>query len=98
MRDPEMNDVTTRVLLVIVLVGDLLVGVWAAIAPQSFYDSFPGGGHAWVSADGPYNEHLVRDVGTLYLALAAVMVAALVRPTRYLVAVVAGASLIAGFP
>jgi hypothetical protein len=46
-----------------------LVGGWAEFAPRSFYDSFPGFGHHWVSAAGPYDEHLVRDVGGLYLAL-----------------------------
>lgn len=49
----------------------LYVGGWAAGAPQSFYDSFPGLGLIWISIDGPYNEHLVRDVGALYLGLAA---------------------------
>ena len=98
MRDPKMDDVGTRLLLVIMLVGNLFVGLWAAFAPRSFYVSFPGGGRAWVSVDGPYNEHLVRDVGTLYLALAAITIAALVRPTRYLVAVVAGSSLVAFLP
>ncbi len=56
------------------------VGLWAAAAPRSFYDSFPGLGHIWVAVDGPYNEHLIRDVGALYLALvAAGLVAAWVR-------------------
>lgn len=46
-------------------------GLWAVAAPQSFYDSFPGGGRQWVAVDGPFNEHLLRDVGALFLALAA---------------------------
>ena len=45
----------------------VLVGVWATLSPRGFYDDFPGGGHSWVSAVGPYDEHLVRDVGALYL-------------------------------
>ena len=53
-----------------------LVGFWAGFAPRSFYSDFPGGGRHWISADGPYNEHLVRDVGELSLALLAVLVAA----------------------
>ncbi len=53
-----------------------LVGFWAAFAPRSFYTDFPGGGRHWISADGPFNEHLVRDVGELSLALLAVLVAA----------------------
>lgn len=49
----------------------LYVGPWAAFAPRSFYDAFPGLHQVWVGVDGPFNEHLVRDVGGLYLALAA---------------------------
>jgi hypothetical protein len=44
-----------------------LVGIWATVSPRGFYDQFPGGGHHWVSAVGAYDEHLVRDVGALYL-------------------------------
>ena len=89
-----MRDTTTRVLLVIVGAGNALVGLWASLAPHSFYDSFPGSGRHWVSVDGPFNEHLVRDVGTLNLALAAIAVAALLRPLHYLVLVFAGAELL----
>ena len=49
-----------------------LVGAWAAVIPQSFYDSFPGFGLMWISIDGPFNEHLIRDVGALYLAIGAI--------------------------
>jgi hypothetical protein len=93
-----MRDTTARVLLALIFVNYALVGLWAAIAPQSFYDDFPGLGRHWVSVDGPYNEHLVRDVGTLNLALAAIAIAALLRPGRYLVQVLAGASLINAAP
>lgn len=48
---------------------NLPVGLQASFAPRSFFDDFPLG-RGWISADGaPYNEHLVRDVGVLYLAL-----------------------------
>ena len=53
----------------------LEVGIWAQFAPRSFYDDFPGLGRAWVRVDGPFNEHLVRDVGGLNLALAAAVLA-----------------------
>ena len=53
------------------------VGGWASLAPRSFYDSFPGFNRMWVGGDGPYNEHLIRDVGGLYLALAITGVLAL---------------------
>jgi hypothetical protein len=37
--------------------------------PHSFFTSFPGLGQAWVAPLGSFNEHLVRDVGGLYVAL-----------------------------
>ena len=45
------------------------VGIWATLWPHSFFTTFPGLGQAWVAPLGPFNEHLVRDVGGLYLAL-----------------------------
>src|SRR3954453_10113752 len=93
-----MHDRVTRVLLAIMVAGGALVGFWAALAPRSFFDDFPGGGRHWVLVDGPFNEHLVRDVGTLNLALMALALAALVRPGRYLVQVAAGATLVNSLP
>jgi hypothetical protein len=55
-----------------------LVGIWATAAPHSWYTTFPGFGHHWVAQAGPYDEHLVRDVGGLYLALLVVTVCCLI--------------------
>jgi hypothetical protein len=93
-----MRDTTTRVLLIVIAAGNALVGFWASVAPRSFFDEFPGAGRHWVAVDGPFNEHLVRDVGVLNLALMAVVIAALVRPARYLLQVVGGAELIYSLP
>ncbi len=49
------------------------VGLWATLAPRSFYSSFPGAGHDWVALLPPYNEHLVRDVGALNLGFAVLL-------------------------
>lgn len=54
------------------------VGVWAFFFPQEFYDSFPGALGSWVSVDGPFNEHLIRDVGAMYLALGGASVGSLI--------------------
>ncbi|HZI45614.1 MAG TPA: hypothetical protein VFD53_10360 [Ilumatobacter sp.] len=44
-------------------------GLQATFAPRSFFDEFPLG-RGWISAgDASYDEHLVRDVGALFLAL-----------------------------
>ena len=86
-----MGERFARLLLVLLIVQGLPVGLWAAIAPRSFYDDFPGGGRAWVAADGPYNEHLVRDFGSLYLGLTAVtLVALLLMSWALIVAAAAG--------
>ena len=65
-----------RVGLVILAAMQVLVGAWALAAPRAFYDGFPLPGHAWVALLPPYNEHLVRDVGALNLALTVVLGAA----------------------
>jgi hypothetical protein len=50
----------------------LPVAIQAAFAPRSFFDDFPLG-RGWISAgDAVYDEHLVRDVGALFLALVVV--------------------------
>jgi hypothetical protein len=54
------------------------VGGWAYFSPRTFYDWFPGVLGSWVSVDGPFNEHLIRDVGGMYLALGATSVAGLI--------------------
>ncbi len=93
-----MLDRWDRVLLVIVAVSSGLLGVWAAFSPRSFYTDFPGFGHHWVIADGPYNEHLIRDVGDANLGLAFVAVVAVVRRSATLALVAAGAAAIAWMP
>lgn len=69
-----MNTIARKIVLALTALVGSYVGVWAAVLPQSFYDSFPGFGFMWVSVDGPFNEHLIRDVGALYLAIAAIAV------------------------
>ena len=87
-----------RIALGYLTLNALVLGFWAVLAPQSFYDSFPGLGRSWVSADGPYNEHLIRDVGALNLALAVLLVAAAFWLSRHLVLTAAIASLAWGIP
>ena len=79
--------VVARVGLGILAALEAMVGMWALLAPMSFYRSFPVPGHAWVSLLPPYNEHLTRDVGELSLALAVLLVAAAVTGQRLLSAV-----------
>ena len=55
--------------LLLIAVFMLPVGIQAALFPRSFFEDFPLD-RGWVAAaGGAYNEHLVRDVGVLFLAL-----------------------------
>jgi hypothetical protein len=47
----------------------ITIGLTAALAPHTFYEDFPFVTH-WVELLPPYNEHLVTDVGGLYLGFA----------------------------
>lgn len=56
------------------------VGLQATLLPRSFFEDFPLG-RGWVAAtEGAYNEHLVRDVGVLFVSL--VLAAAWTAKTR----------------
>ncbi|MDQ3737735.1 MAG: hypothetical protein M3337_01025 [Actinomycetota bacterium] len=87
-----------RVALAVIAFGSLLVGAWAQVFPRSFYDDFPGFGRVWVAIDGPYNEHLVRDIGGLNLGLALLAVVALVTGSLLLARVAGAAALVYGVP
>src|SRR3954452_892233 len=76
-----------RAALGVLILSQGALALWALLAPRAFYDDFPGAGRSWVSPLGPYDEHLVRDVGALSLALPVVLVAALVSLDRRLVLV-----------
>ena len=87
-----------RIALGYLALVSLEIGLWAQFAPQSFFDDFPGLGRAWVNVDGPYNEHLVRDIGGLNLALAAVLIVALITLSRPTIIAASLASLLYGVP
>lgn len=87
-----------RIALAVIAAGGAVVGVWAQAFPRSFYDDFPGAGRVWVAVDGPFNEHLVRDVGGLNLALAFVAVVALVTGSLIAARAAGGGALIYGVP
>ena len=92
------STVVVRIGLAVLAVSGAVLGVWAGFAPRSFYDDFPGFGRSWVSVDGPYNEHLVRDVGWLNLALTVITVWAAVTLARQLVLAVLVGWLVADLP
>ncbi len=67
-----------RVLLLVLALPQLATGALALLAPRTFYDDFPGAGRRWVATLGPYDEHLVRDVGAGLLALSVLVIIAAV--------------------
>src|SRR3954471_19600640 len=73
-----------RAALAVLILSQGTLALWALLAPRAFYDDFPGGGRSWVSPLGPYDEHLVRDVGALSLALTVVLGCAAIWPDRRL--------------
>jgi hypothetical protein len=88
----------TLIALGYLVLVSIVIGVWAQFAPRSFYDNFPGLGRHWVQGDGPYNEHLVRDVGGLNLGLAIVLIAAMITLSRPMIIAACAASLAYGIP
>lgn len=65
MRSPR----SARLALGLLFLSAAVIGLTAALAPRAFYDDFPFVAH-WVDLLPPYNEHLVTDVGGLYLGFA----------------------------
>ena len=66
-----------RLGLAIVLAPPLIVtGLWAVLAPEHWYEQFPGLGPHLVAAEPPYNAHLVTDAGAGFLAIGAALLAA----------------------
>jgi hypothetical protein len=86
---------TGRVALAVLAAAQAEIGIWGLIAPHSFYTRFPGVGHHWVSAIGPYDEHLVRDYAALELGFAVLLICAVIWFERRLV-LATGAAFLAG--
>jgi hypothetical protein len=60
---------SARIALILLFLATLTIGVTATAFPRTFYGDFPFLRH-WVDLLPPYNEHLVTDVGGLYLGFA----------------------------
>jgi hypothetical protein len=88
----------TRIGLLILAFQGLLSGIWATASPRGYFNDFPGFGLSWVSPDGPFNEHLMRDYGALNLALGIVALCAAIWLTRALVVTAAVAWIVYSIP
>ena len=65
-----------RIALVALGLPNAAAGLWAVLAPDSWYESFPGWDPRLVAAEPPYNQHLVTDAGAGLLASGFVLLAA----------------------
>lgn len=87
-----------RFLLFALGIPQALIGLWALFLPSSFYDDFPAGTDGWVNVLGPFDEHLVTDVGALFVALGFLLCFAAVSLRRGTVIAAAVAWLIFSVP
>jgi hypothetical protein len=77
-----MSTITTpvatwvRIALVALGLPNAGAGLWAVVAPTSWYEDFPGWDPRLVAAEPPYNEHLITDAGAGLLASGLVLLAA----------------------
>lgn len=94
---PASRRIVFRVWIAALALVQTLDGLYALLAPRSFFDDFPAG-RGWVEALPAYNEHLVRDVGALFLATAVFLAAAAFYLERRLVAVALVAFLVFSLP
>jgi hypothetical protein len=75
--DPLPHAGALRAGLVSLGVPQLALGIWALISPTGFYGTFPVvAGQHWLPAYGPYDSHLVTDVGSTFLAIGLLMLLA----------------------
>lgn len=71
--NPTIAERRMRAALLVLGAGHLALGLWQALSPGTFFRAF--------AAFGPRNDHYIRDVATLYLALGLVLLAAVRRPS-----------------
>ncbi len=84
-----------RVVMIAALAApQLIIGVWALVAPTHWFESFPGFGPRLVAGEPPFNQHLASDVGAGFFAtgVALVVAASLGRRTGVVVALAAYAA------
>ncbi len=65
-----------RIALLALGVPNVAAGLWAVLAPESWYRSFPGFDPRLVAAEPPFNAHLATDAGAGLLASGVVVLLA----------------------
>ena len=80
--EPEVKRWVRLGVAVTMAVPQVVIGVWAVIAPKSWFESFPGFDPRLVAAEPPYNEHLATDVGAGFVATGVALLVAAVWANR----------------
>jgi hypothetical protein len=80
----ERRELVVRGGLLLLAGEALLIGVHALFFPKYFYNQFLFG-RGWVQMLPPYNEHITRDLGALYLGFFVVLGYAVLKFSRDLV-------------
>ena len=70
---PQMTESRMRLALGVLGATQIVIGVWLAVAPDSFIDE--------VAAFGPADHHFLRDLGTFQVGIGIALLAAVGRPT-----------------
>lgn len=74
-----------RVGLALLAVPQLITGLWAVLAPENWFDKFPGADPRLVAGEPPYNAHLASDAGAGFLATGLILAIAIAWPQRNLI-------------
>lgn len=65
-----------RLALVALGLPNVMAGLWAVLAPASWYERFPGWDPRLIAAEPPFNAHLATDAGAGLLASGVVLLLA----------------------
>lgn len=94
-----MNSRTyVRIGLLALAGGQIITGAWAVLAPQHWFTSFPPGRPGWVAVHEPFNQHLVADAGTAFLATGVALLLAALWPSARIVFVAVAAYIAHALP
>ncbi|MBE8475611.1 hypothetical protein IQ210_32105 [Streptomyces sp. 3R004] len=71
-----MGSITVRRIVLGLFIAVGLFHAWGYFAPETWYRTFPGIGRGWLERLGPYNEHLMKDYVSMFMAMTVLTVAA----------------------
>ena len=86
-RAEVLSSIWVTIGLVVLAVPNLVAGLWGMVAPERWFDNFPGWAPRLVAAFPPYNEHLAVDAASGLFASGAAAAIALCWRRRQVVIV-----------